>query len=328
MNVAMGKSDAPSVSLPFREEYRRALESYISHGDEAGLGSAYELGRKALAAGQSLMEIASTHSDLLANILRNEPDKQTCAQLLHASGSFLTEVLSPYEMAHRGFQDAVSALRQMNERLEEQIKKIAYAVHDDAGQLLVAVHLALATLATKLPQAQQGEIVRIEGLLNEVEKQLRQYSHELRPTVLDDLGWLPAIRFLADAVSKRTKLPIHVDANFSDRLSPAVEIALYRVVQEALNNAVKHSNASSVSIIANREGDALHCSILDNGVGFDVQALRKREQKRGLGLTAMQERMNAVGAAVQIESVPGHGTKLLITLRLEKNNANSSRTRG
>jgi signal transduction histidine kinase len=328
MNVAVGRSDAVSTSVAFREEYRGALESYISQADEAGLGSAYELGRKALAAGQSLMEIAATHTDVLKEILSKQADPQACARILHASANFFTEALSPYEMAHRGFQEAVSALRQMNERLEEQIKKIAYAVHDDAGQLLVAVHLALATLATQLPQALQEEIVRIEGLLNEVEKQLRQYSHELRPTVLDDLGWLPAIRFLADGVSKRTKLPIHVEADFSERLPSGIEIALYRVVQEALNNAVKHSNASTVSISAKREGDVLRCAILDNGVGFDVQGLRAKGQKRGLGLTAMQERMNAVGASVQIESVPGRGTKLLITLPLEKQNANSSRTRG
>jgi len=321
MNVAVGKSDTPAAGREFRDEYRRALQSYISHADEAGLGGAYELGRNALAAGQSLMEIASTHTDLLGEVFPNEADRESRAQLLHASANFLTEVLSPYEMAQRGFQDAVTALRQINERLEEQIKKIAYAVHDDAGQLLVAVHLALATLATELPESQQGEVVRIEGLLNEVEKQLRQYSHELRPTVLDDLGWLPAIRFLADGVSKRTKLPIRVEAAFSGRMSPAIEIAIYRVIQEALNNAVKHSNASSVSISAKREGDCLNCSILDNGIGFDMQAMRSKGQKRGLGLTAIQERMNAVGGTVHIESVPGHGTKVLITLPLEKINA-------
>jgi signal transduction histidine kinase len=321
MKVAVGKSDSPAGGAEFREEYRRALQGYISHGDEAGLGAAYELGRKALASGQSLMEIAATHCEVVSEHLGNDADAQSRKQLLQGGANFLTEMLSPYEMAHRGFQDAVTALRQINERLEEQIKKIAYAVHDDAGQLLVAVHLALASLATELPEAQQEEIVRIEGLLNEVEKQLRQYSHELRPTVLDDLGWLPAIRFLADGVSRRTKLPIHVEADFSGRLSPAVEIALYRVVQEALNNAVKHSNASSVSISAKREGDLLNCAILDNGVGFDMRALGTKGQKRGLGLTAIHERMNAVGGMVHIESVPGRGTKLLITLPLEKINA-------
>jgi signal transduction histidine kinase len=317
MNGVREIREKPPVTLDLREEYRTALQRYLSDGDEAALGRAYELGRKALAQGKSLMEIASTHSEVLGEILRLQQDAQLRNTLLHASNAFLTESLSPYEMAHRGFQEAVAALRQMNERLEEQIKRIAYAVHDDAGQLLVAVHLALATLANELPKTQQEEIVRIEGLLNDAEKQLRQYSHELRPTVLDDLGWVPAIRFLADNVSKRNKIPIHVDAKFSERLPAPVEIAIYRVVQEALNNATKHARSEAVWICVNKEGNSLQCSVRDNGVGFDVQALRRPGQSRGIGLSGMQERMNAVGGAVQIQSSPGHGTELRITLPLE-----------
>jgi signal transduction histidine kinase len=91
-------------------------------------------------------------------------------------------------------------------------------VHDEAGQLLVAVHLALADVARQLPDSQKEQVGRIEELLNQVEKQLRRYSHELRPTVLDDLGWIPAIRFLAESVSKRTHLPIQIKTVFSWRL--------------------------------------------------------------------------------------------------------------
>src|SRR4029077_16595420 len=105
--------------------------------------------------------------------------------------------------AQRGVQDAIAALRQFNETLEEEIKRIAYGVHDEAGQILVAVHLALADLAGELPERQKEQVGRIEELLKQVEGQLRRYSHELRPTVLDDLGWIPAIRFLAEGVSKR-----------------------------------------------------------------------------------------------------------------------------
>ena len=82
-------------------------------------------------------------------------------ELLRISAEFLAECVSPYEMAHRGFQDAVKALRQLNETLEEEIKRIAYAVHDEAGQLLVAVHLALAEVRMGLPEAQQAQSTRI-----------------------------------------------------------------------------------------------------------------------------------------------------------------------
>jgi signal transduction histidine kinase len=172
-------------------------------------------------------------------------------------------------MAHRGFQDAVKALRQLNETLEEEIKRIAYAVHDEAGQLLVAVHLALAEVALELPAPQQAQFERIKEMLNQVEKHLRRYSHELRPTILDDLGWIPAIRFLAEGISKRANLPIHIDAAVPGRPPATIETTLYRIVQEALTNAVKHARASNVWIRAWRENLVLCCSIRDDGGGFD-----------------------------------------------------------
>jgi signal transduction histidine kinase len=320
MNGAAPEKEKTAAHTGLAEEYRAALDRYISDSDEAALGQGYELGRRALAEGKSLMEIATIHHEALRDVfLHGQKDiAEFRDKALQASADFLTESLSPYEMAHRGFQEAVSALRQMNDRFEEQIKGIAYAVHDEAGQLLVAVHLALANLATQLPESRRSEIVEIEGLLNCVEKELRQYSHELRPTVLDDLGWLPAIRFLAESVSKRVNIPIHVDARVTERLPGPAETAIYRVVQEAINNAVKHAQARDIWIAVARDGGRLSCSVRDNGVGFDVPALRSQKQRRGLGLTAMQERLNAVGGAVSIESTPGKGTELRISLPMEK----------
>src|SRR5438046_10640689 len=100
---------------------------------------------------------------------------------------------------------------------------------------------------------------RIEELLNQVEKQLRRYSHELRPTILDDLGWIPAIRFLAEGISKRANLPIHIEAKFSGRLPGTVETTLYRVVQDALTDDVKLANAQNVCRRAWLNARVLHC---------------------------------------------------------------------
>jgi two-component system NarL family sensor kinase len=107
---------------------------------------------------------------------------------------------------------------QANFELEGDIKRIAYAMHDRAGQMLVAVHLALAEVAPELPDPQKARFTQIKELLTEVEKPLRRHSHELRPTILDDLGWTPAIRFLAEGISKRADLPIHIDTSVCDRL--------------------------------------------------------------------------------------------------------------
>ncbi|HEY4816319.1 MAG TPA: ATP-binding protein [Candidatus Acidoferrum sp.] len=311
----------------FENDYRSALSEYAARSGEAGLGRAYELGRKAMTEGKSLVELVAIHHRALQGIAREAGKGKGDGGLLRASADFLTESLSPYEMAHRGFQDAVKALRQFNETLEEEIKRIAYAVHDEAGQALVAVHLALASLAAELPDKQQ-QIRDLEGLLNQVEQQLRRYSHELRPTVLDDLGWIPAIRFLAKNVSTRAHIPIQVTAAFAGRLPDAMETALYRIVQEALTNASKHAKATRIWIqVRRRQDGTLCCSVRDDGVGFDLSVVHAAGKRKGLGLIGIQERLNAIGGTLSINSAPGRGTTLMIRLPLEDSNSDSGPSR-
>src|SRR6267142_1496825 len=325
MKIAIRRKAKPRAGI--EDEYGTLLREYVAGGGEPGLGRAYELGRRALTEQKSLVEMASLHHQAVLSLVCGTESEKRREKLLRSSGEFFAECLSPYEMAHRGFQDAVKALRQLNETLEEEIKRIAYAVHDEAGQLLVAVHLALAEVAMGMPEAQQEQFTRIKDLLNEVEKHLRRYSHELRPTILDDLGWIPAIRFLADGVSKRANLPIHIDATVSGRLPTATETTIYRIVQEALTNAVKHANASNVWIRAWREDFTQCCTIRDDGAGFKMRRGQGTPRK-GLGLVAMRERVSAIGGTLQIESRPGHGTEVSIRLPLEGNDANTNRTRG
>src|SRR5437899_749710 len=326
MKIAMRRKAKPRAGI--EDEYRTSLREYVAGGGEPALGRAYELGRRALTEQKSLVEMASLHHQAVLSLVRGTESEKRREELLRSSGEFFAECLSPYEMAHRGFQDAVKALRQLNETLEEEIKRIAHAVHDEACQLLVAVHLALSEMALDLPQPQQGQVRWIRELLNEVEKHLRRYSHELRPTILDDLGWVPAIRFLADGVSKRANIPIRIEASFSGRLPGAIETTLYRIVQEALTNAVKHAEAKNLWIRAWKENLALCCSVRDDGVGFDPNQLQTSPHRKGLGLIAMQERVSAIGGTLRIESRPGNGTELSIRLPLEGNHANSHRTCG
>lgn len=315
------KKSAPT----FEAEYRSAFREYARHGGEPALGRAYELGRRAITEKKSLMEIVSLHHQAFQGMFSDARRVARGQQLPAVAAEFLAEALSPYEMARRGVQDAIVALRQINETLEEQIKRIAYAVHDEAGQLLVAVHLALADLERELPERQKQRAARVEELLNQVENQLRQYSHELRPTVLDDLGWIPAIRSLAEGVSTRANLSIQIKATIAGRLPGPMEIALYRVVQEALTNAAKHSKASRVWIRIGRKNRLFYCSIEDNGVGFDARDVQSDGKRRGLGLIGMQERLSGIGGTLSIDSAPGRGTRLLIQLPAEVSNANSHR---
>jgi signal transduction histidine kinase len=306
------------ITRSFEEEFVSALREYVLLGGEESLGFAYELGRRGINDGKSLMEVVSIHHKGLLEILGEVEDKEKRAELLRSSVHFLIESLSSYEMARRGFQDAVKTLRRFNETLEEEIKRMAHALHDDAGQLLVAVHLALADLSDGLPTPKQALITKIKQSLDQAERQLRHYSHELRPTVLDDLGLVPGIRFLAGAVSKRTSLSIQVKTRITKRLPSAMEIALFRVVQEALNNIAKHAKATRVSISLFGAGSFTCCEVKDDGAGFDVQATRRDPKQRGLGLIGMEERVNAIGGTLTVISSPGLGTKLLIRLPMAK----------
>ncbi|TLZ32941.1 MAG: sensor histidine kinase, partial [Gammaproteobacteria bacterium] len=186
------------------------------------------------------------------------------------------------------------------------------ALHDDSGQLLVSVHLQLAQVAREVPAA-EPKIQECQKLLDKAEQQLRHLSHELRPMVLDDLGWLAAIEFLAAAVSARTLIPIEVRSSVTQRLPAAVETALYRVVQEALTNAARHAHATRIRIEIDQHQDCLRCLIGDDGVGFEVDSCVRRG---GLGLKGMRERLSALGGSLHIGSAPGHGAEIRFQLPL------------
>lgn len=310
----------------FSEAYTTALAAYLLHPQEAALGQAYELGRDFMMRGISLVELAVTHQQAIFEFLHKKRSRAQENRIVASASMFLAEVLSPYEMSHRGFGEAVSALRKMNELLEEEIKRIAYAVHDEAGQLLVAVHLALSNLARRSPSQHQEEFESVHALLKQVGTQLRQFSHELRPTVLDDLGLVPAVRFLANAVSERSALPIQVSTDVKTRLAPATEIALYRILQEALNNIVKHAQASSVSIELLQGPNHLICKVQDNGIGFDAPAAQTAGQRKGLGLTSMKERVNAIGGTLQFDSSSGRGTCLILRVPISSTEVKNARS--
>jgi signal transduction histidine kinase len=211
-------------------------------------------------------------------------------------------------------RQAAEALRALNQRLEEEARRIAHALHDEAGQLLVSVYLALDTLIARLQPDARDRLTEIRRLLEQVEAQLRRLSHELRPTILDDLGLKPAIEFLADGISKRTGRSVVVTASIGERLPGPVETAMYRIVQEALTNVIKHAQASQTTVRLVRHPDALVCSVTDNGCGFDVRA----RPARGLGLIGMRERAASLGGTFSIDSIPGKGTTLKIVVPLKK----------
>ncbi len=220
-------------------------------------------------------------------------------------------------LAHRDTLRTLSA-RYLHAR-EEEAKRIAHQLHDEAGQITASIHLALADIGRDLPASGRDRLQQVMAYLDEIEERLRRLSHELRPTILDDLGLRPAIEFLAEGFSARTGIPIRVGGTAKGRMSPLVETAIYRVVQEALTNIARHSSAGDASIELTRERECLRCTIRDDGVGFDANLLhRGNAGRQGLGLLGVRERLDALGGRIQIRSAPGTGTELSVAVPLQR----------
>jgi signal transduction histidine kinase len=213
---------------------------------------------------------------------------------------------SPVPVEHK-------ALR-LHDVLEKEAKRMAQALHDEAGQLLAAVHLKLDVLDGKLPEGQRHCVGELKSLLDQMEEQLRRISHELRPTILDDLGLLPAVEFLRQGVAKRTGLSIVLEGSIRGRLHPSLETALYRIVHEALGNIANHACAKRVRI-AFRMDDRIRCTVHDDGIGFNPAEIAGK-CGRGLGLSAIRERVEDLSGTLSIQSSPGCGTKLSVSLPL------------
>jgi signal transduction histidine kinase len=172
-------------------------------------------------------------------------------------------------------------------------------------------------------------VQKISELLGEVEGQLRRLAHELRPTALADLGLLPALEFLADGVALRAGIATTVEGSTGGDIPLLVETAVYRIVQEALTNVARHAAAQHVTIRLWRERECLRCRIRDDGAGFDVgSVLAARGPGRGMGLSGIQERVSALGGSLHIESVPGRGTELDVSISLETSHGARDTARG
>jgi signal transduction histidine kinase len=206
------------------------------------------------------------------------------------------------------------ALRRINDRLEEQARQIAQTLHDEAGQFLTAAHIALAEAGRELPAPSAERLQEVRDHLDRIEGQLRRLAHELHPRILDDLGLVMALQFLAIGFEKRRGIAVIVDSELQTRLRSAVEIAVYRLVQEALSNASKHACARRVVVRLEQSPGALRCSVTDDGIGFDAAALvaRPAAHDSGMGLSGIRDRIEGLRGTLHIDSAPGRGTRLSV----------------
>lgn len=289
-------------------KFTGALQSYLKEPGEDALLGAYDLGRQALADGASVLDITSAHKAALITLLREQPGRDA-AELMDTAEPFLFEALSSFEMSQRSVNDANDILRRLNHMLEDEAGRVAHALHDEAGGILASARMELDLASRDLPQDVLDRLEQVRQLLDQTGEQLRHLSHELRPMILDDLGLLPALDYLAQGISKRTGLQIDVHGKLDLRPAPAVELAIYRGVQEALNNVVRHGeNASRATVRLSRHRGHVSCMIEDDGCGFELDAILADKGRTSMGLAGMRERVHAVGGKFTIDSEPGEGT--------------------
>jgi PAS domain S-box-containing protein len=203
---------------------------------------------------------------------------------------------------------------------EAERRTLARELHDAVGQELTALSLNLTILDGALPKELPPKVrERIEDsqdLLEATTRHLRNIMVELRPPGLDELGLLAALKEHAIQVARRAEVAVSVTGvEPRPRLAPTEEIALFRIAQEALNNVVKHAQASEVSLSLQQTDSAVVLSVTDNGVGFDADAAPKSAMGGyGMGTSTMRERADAIGAQMTLDSEPGTGTRIIVEL--------------
>ena len=223
---------------------------------------------------------------------------------------------------YREVAEARTQMTNLSDRLiqaqETERRALSRELHDEVGQSLSAVLVELrnlsAGLGSRSEQQSQGQVDIIKGLVESTVRVIRNMSLLLRPSMLDDLGLVPALRWQAREESKRTGMDVGVATDsVSDELPDEYKTCIYRVVQEALHNCSRHSHATTVRIRVQQTPSRLSLSIQDDGRGFDVR------HTKGLGLLGMEERVSRLGGTCEVHSAPGSGTIVAIELPIHEN---------
>jgi signal transduction histidine kinase len=221
-------------------------------------------------------------------------------------------------------------LRKMAERMvtaqEEERQRISRELHDDLGQALTTHLLSLRDLQSDLTLPVEVLFERMQSLYEqsyEISIKIRRLAHDLRPPVLDALGLKIAMQTYCTEFTRRTRLPIDLVIDPALPLLPDIyNVTIYRALQEALNNIVKHAQATQVWVELSVEDALLSLTIQDNGKGFSEE----RQQSNGIGLSGLQERLMIAGGKLNIESSPNMGTILTVELPLPTKQTTGSKS--
>ncbi len=229
------------------------------------------------------------------------------------------------EMAEAALRKSEAEARHMQEQLrhlshqllliqEDERKRISRELHDEIVQTLVGINVHLASLSVRNPvdlKVLRTKIARTQRLVEKSVEIVHRFARELRPTVLDDLGLIPALQSFIKEFAKRTKIRVQFTALVEvDQLDSTQRTVLYRVAQSALTNVEKHAGARNVTVSIRRNEEAINLEIHDDGKSFEVKRVLLVTRHKRLGLIGSRERVEMVGGKFSITSQKGHGTTI------------------
>jgi PAS domain S-box-containing protein len=229
-------------------------------------------------------------------------------------------------------QERTELLRKLVTTQEDERRRIARELHDQFSQSVTEFSLGLGMLANPALDSEQREqtLARLQQLTAQIDQDMGRLAMDLRPTALDDLGLLPALQNYVERWVEESGIPAEFQATglTTSRVPSELESVVYRVIQEALTNVLKHAEAQHVSIIVEQRHSQVRVIVEDNGRGFDPEALQQAPNVQGrLGLLGMRERIALVGGTLSIESAQGAGTTLFVQLPIDSESPEESADR-
>ncbi|MDX9981769.1 MAG: sensor histidine kinase, partial [Lentisphaeria bacterium] len=260
-------------------------------------------------------ELATVRRKLQRETARRKAAEAKLEKSRERSGQLLAQSLLMQEQ-----------LRLLSRRIllvqEEERKQISRELHDEISQILTGINVRLAALKAEAAASAvnlKRKIANTQRLVEKSVEIVHRFARALRPTMLDDLGLIPALLAFTKEFGRSTGIRadfVSVAAEQTAALDSRQRTALYRIAQEALTNVHKHAKADVVTVSVEARAGALHLAVSDNGTAFDVARAFDVKRHKRLGIIGMRERAEMVGATFAIESVPGQGTTIRVQLPL------------
>jgi PAS domain S-box-containing protein len=309
----------------FRADHAQHCSRYLSEPRTRLMGMGLSLWGQRKDGGEFPVEISLSPMDteeglVIISIIRDVTDRQQAEEALRQAYDELEARVRERtaELAHAN-EARLQVLRRLVTAQEEERRRVSRELHDQMGQHLTGLMLGLKALENdcqSLPHASE-RLQKLQDLTDSIMQEIHHLAWELRPAALDDLGLSTVLRRYTEEWSQRSGVAVDFHSSGLDeqRAPSHVETTLYRVVQEALTNVLKHAQADRVSVLLERRRNHVLAIIEDDGKGFDAEAMMSAsDAEQTLGLLGMKERVSLVGGTLDVESTPGAGTTVFVKI--------------